>query len=439
MIEQFADAEDGGTHNMSLRRRIAFILIVVLALAMSSCAVSENFDLGRMTHSELKSLEQVIEAEIAANHTPSSKGRSAVEDAVKAEVESVFRKEGISVSWPWFDYDYTNSWGYYTFDTNFSYKNQQKKKIALEVNAIAYTPDDKQVTIMWLQIGDEVLIDNLGGINQPEVLTSLAEHYPDAGIVITDINSLLEEVPEPEAEENTIPTSTATPTPTPSPTPSPTPTITPTEQPLPSYEPLAKGSKGENVTKLQEQLGSFGYNVGTIDGAYGKKAETAVREFQSRVGLPVTGSADSITQMLLFSLPITASYVIDNVSSLYHMPGCEKALRVDGNHFEYCSDSITALEKAGYAACPDCKPVPAVTPTPKPTQEPTKKPTEKPVEKYSSSSGASDYVLNKNTKKFHEPWCSSVSTIKSKNRKDFTGTRDQVISMGYVPCKKCNP
>ena len=50
-----------------------------------------------------------------------------------------------------------------------------------------------------------------------------------------------------------------------------------------------------------------------------------------------------------------------------------------------------------------------------------------------------DYVLNKNTKKFHYPWCSSADDIKKKNRKDFTGTREEVISQGYVPCKHCNP
>lgn len=49
------------------------------------------------------------------------------------------------------------------------------------------------------------------------------------------------------------------------------------------------------------------------------------------------------------------------------------------------------------------------------------------------------YVLNKNTKKFHNPSCSSVDTIKDKNREDTGKSRDEVIGMGYVPCKKCNP
>ena len=49
------------------------------------------------------------------------------------------------------------------------------------------------------------------------------------------------------------------------------------------------------------------------------------------------------------------------------------------------------------------------------------------------------YVLNTNTKKFHYPSCSSVKTIKNQHRKDYTGSRANVIAMGYTPCKRCNP
>ncbi len=49
------------------------------------------------------------------------------------------------------------------------------------------------------------------------------------------------------------------------------------------------------------------------------------------------------------------------------------------------------------------------------------------------------YVLNKNTHKFHYPSCSSADDIKPKNRKEFTGTREEVIAQGYDPCKRCNP
>lgn len=47
------------------------------------------------------------------------------------------------------------------------------------------------------------------------------------------------------------------------------------------------------------------------------------------------------------------------------------------------------------------------------------------------------YVLNKNTKKFHNPDCDSVETIKPKNREDTMQTREEIIGAGYVPCKKC--
>lgn len=49
------------------------------------------------------------------------------------------------------------------------------------------------------------------------------------------------------------------------------------------------------------------------------------------------------------------------------------------------------------------------------------------------------YVLNTNTKKFHYPSCSSVNSMKDKNKDYYTGSRDDVIAMGYEPCKRCNP
>lgn len=49
------------------------------------------------------------------------------------------------------------------------------------------------------------------------------------------------------------------------------------------------------------------------------------------------------------------------------------------------------------------------------------------------------YVMNTNTKKFHKPYCSSVKDIKDKNRRDTTLSREEIISQGYTPCKRCNP
>ena len=50
-----------------------------------------------------------------------------------------------------------------------------------------------------------------------------------------------------------------------------------------------------------------------------------------------------------------------------------------------------------------------------------------------------DYILNTNSKKFHYPSCSSVDTMAEHNTEYFTGSRDDVIAMGYEPCKRCNP
>ena len=61
----------------------------------------------------------------------------------------------------------------------------------------------------------------------------------------------------------------------------------------------------------------------------------------------------------------------------------------------------------------------------------------------SSSTGQSSeeqtYILNKNTKKFHNPDCSGVDDIKKKNKSEFTGTRDALIEEGYEPCGRCRP
>lgn len=49
------------------------------------------------------------------------------------------------------------------------------------------------------------------------------------------------------------------------------------------------------------------------------------------------------------------------------------------------------------------------------------------------------YILNTNSKKFHDPACSSVDKIKESNRGEFTGERHELLARGYEPCKICNP
>lgn len=56
-----------------------------------------------------------------------------------------------------------------------------------------------------------------------------------------------------------------------------------------------------------------------------------------------------------------------------------------------------------------------------------------------SENSETTYILNINTHKFHDPSCSSVDQMSDSNKEEFTGTRDEVIAMGYEPCGRCNP
>lgn len=71
--------------------------------------------------------------------------------------------------------------------------------------------------------------------------------------------------------------------------------------------------------------------------------------------------------------------------------------------------------------------VPVVPSEPEPELEPEPAPV------------GTEYIGNKNTKKFHETWCSSVDKMKESNKYYYTGTREGIINKGYVPCKNCDP
>lgn len=57
----------------------------------------------------------------------------------------------------------------------------------------------------------------------------------------------------------------------------------------------------------------------------------------------------------------------------------------------------------------------------------------------SSSSPDADYVLNTNSMKFHDPGCRAAKSISPKNRKDFHGSRQELLNSGYDPCGICDP
>lgn len=153
-----------------------------------------------------------------------------------------------------------------------------------------------------------------------------------------EANLLTEELIE---DGEPVPTPTATPVPTATPAPAmtvsaaesaeptaePTPTVEPTATPVPVYEPsgelddetlanlmadafvvyreeMKNGSSGSEVKRLQTRLAQLGYLYVTTagaDGAFGSLTEGALRYFQRRNDLEVTGIADADTQKVLFS------------------------------------------------------------------------------------------------------------------------------------------
>ncbi len=50
-----------------------------------------------------------------------------------------------------------------------------------------------------------------------------------------------------------------------------------------------------------------------------------------------------------------------------------------------------------------------------------------------------NYIANTNSKKFHYPSCASVKDIAAHNCWEYCGTREELLSQGYVPCKRCHP
>lgn len=63
-----------------------------------------------------------------------------------------------------------------------------------------------------------------------------------------------------------------------------------------TYPVVQVGSRGANVTLLQQDLKKVGLYPGKVDGIFGNGTKTAVLQFQKKYKLPATGKADAATQ-----------------------------------------------------------------------------------------------------------------------------------------------
>ena len=73
------------------------------------------------------------------------------------------------------------------------------------------------------------------------------------------------------------------------------------------------------------------------------------------------------------------------------------------------------------------------------TTEPTTEGETEPKRKIVHTQASYDYIVNTNTGKFHYSSCSQAGRIKEENKTVIHGTSDELESMGYTPCGKCNP
>lgn len=80
-----------------------------------------------------------------------------------------------------------------------------------------------------------------------------------------------------------------------------------------------------------------------------------------------------------------------------------------------------------------------VTTTTEATTEPTTEEETEPKREIVHTQASYDYIVNTNTGKFHYGSCSQAGRIKEENKAVIHGTSDELESMGYTPCGKCNP
>lgn len=62
--------------------------------------------------------------------------------------------------------------------------------------------------------------------------------------------------------------------------------------------------ESETVTEVQRRLNERGFDAGPVDGIFGKRTESALREFEKSRGLPVDGVLDSTTYTHLMRKPV---------------------------------------------------------------------------------------------------------------------------------------
>ena len=118
------------------------------------------------------------------------------------------------------------------------------------------------------------------------------------------------------------------------------------------------------MVTLQRRLKALGYLSGSADGNFGTKTYRAVRSFQSRNGLSVTGVADPYTQEVLYSSSAKAASGSSSSSTGYRLlywgcrgdavrrlqqallnAGYKQVRTADGIYGQWTYDAVRAFQK----------------------------------------------------------------------------------------------
>lgn len=140
-------------------KRIFPLIFLILLLTLSiSFAESSPVDLTALTASELTTFIEDINAALEKHHEPDSTAREISLNTTKKYVESHFKKQGIDISWAWFNYTYTKDWDFYTVSTHIDYEDANEKSHTDDVYAELF-PEKGKHAIYYLLVGTEVLIN----------------------------------------------------------------------------------------------------------------------------------------------------------------------------------------------------------------------------------------------------------------------------------------
>lgn len=159
----------------------------------------------------------------------------------------------------------TSQWGY---NINWLKKGDIKNMPNVVCCVFQYYKGKYQHT--GLHIGDGKIIHCSNGVQWGDISEKGWTHYAIPAGLYTAEEVKMAGKPETDKAENTPPT-------------------------------LRKGSRGDDVKKIQEMLNALGYDCGAADGIFGAKTEIAVRSFQQANGLAADGIAGKNTLALLYN------------------------------------------------------------------------------------------------------------------------------------------